>query len=94
MRASLSAVVSICVVSVTGSDTAFSDERAAAPPVVVEAPPRETAEDPLAENSVFVEGFGAAVFYSFNYERMLLDRLGLRVGFSFLPRTGGGDYTL
>jgi len=38
----------------------------------------------LVENSFFVEGGGAGVFYSFNYERMFLDQLGVRAGVGLL----------
>jgi hypothetical protein len=38
----------------------------------------------LAPNSIYVEGLGAAFLYSINYERMVLDQLGVRVGFSYL----------
>jgi hypothetical protein len=38
----------------------------------------------LAPNSIYAEGLGAAIGYSFNYERMVVDQLGVRVGFSYL----------
>jgi len=41
-------------------------------------------KDKLAPNSIFVEGLGAAIGYSINYERMVIDDLGVRVGLSFL----------
>lgn len=57
----------------------------------VEAPasvPQTATDDPdkdkLAPNSIYAEGLGAALLYSFNYERMMLDQLGVRVGFSYL----------
>jgi hypothetical protein len=37
-----------------------------------------------APNSVFAEGLGAGIAYSINYERMVLDDLGVRVGLSYL----------
>jgi hypothetical protein len=44
----------------------------------------EEEEELLAPNSVFIEGFGAAIAYSINYERMVVDQLGVRIGFSYL----------
>src|ERR1700722_17342599 len=40
-------------------------------------------QDKLAQNSVFAEGLGAAILYSVNYERMVIDQLGVRVGLSY-----------
>jgi hypothetical protein len=53
-------------------------ERPAAPP----APPVSD-EDRPAPNSVFAEGLGAGLLYSINYERMVLDDLGVRAGFGY-----------
>ena len=39
------------------------------------------------KNTIYVEGAGAAILYSFNYERQFTDNLSLRVGFSSLPFT-------
>jgi hypothetical protein len=39
-------------------------------------------EAPAARNAVFVELLGNGGLYSVNYERMLTDQLGLRVGFA------------
>jgi hypothetical protein len=39
-------------------------------------------EAPAARNAVFVELLGNGGLYSFNYERMLNDHLGLRVGYA------------
>ena len=52
-------------------------------PIPAEGPTAEPAK--LAPNSLFVEGFGAGVFYSLNYERMVLDQLGVRVGIGLMP---------
>lgn len=43
------------------------------------------AEEHLAPNSIFVEGLGAGLAYSINYERVIADKVGIRVGFSYLP---------
>jgi hypothetical protein len=40
--------------------------------------------DHPAPNSIYVEGLGAAIGYSINYERLVLDPLAVRVGFSYL----------
>jgi hypothetical protein len=37
-----------------------------------------------APNSIFAEGLGAGLAYSINYERLVLDELAVRVGFSYL----------
>lgn len=37
-----------------------------------------------APNTIFVEGLGAGLFYSVNYERLLFDQLGIRVGLSYM----------
>lgn len=39
----------------------------------------------LAPNSIYVEGLGAALLYSLNYERVFADRIGLRLGLSYFP---------
>jgi hypothetical protein len=38
-----------------------------------------------AWNSIYLEGGGSAVAYSLNYERLLSNKLGLRIGFGYLP---------
>ena len=37
-----------------------------------------------APNSIYVEGLGAGIWYSFNYERRVIDDLGVRAGFSYI----------
>ena len=37
-----------------------------------------------APNSVFLEGMGSGLFYSVNYERRVIDDLGVRAGLSYL----------
>lgn len=54
----------------------------AAPPPM--ARPPEPEEPRPAPNSVFAEGLGAGLAYSINYERRVIDALGVRVGFSYL----------
>jgi hypothetical protein len=45
--------------------------------------PREDAGDHPAPNSIFAEGLGAGLLYSINYERMLADEVGVRLGFGY-----------
>jgi hypothetical protein len=49
---------------------------------VTEKKPEEQAN--LAPNSVYAEGLGAGMAYSVNYERLVIDQLGVRVGFSYM----------
>ena len=43
-----------------------------------------TAARKPAPNSIYAEGLGAGLAYSINYERMVLDDLGVRAGMSYL----------
>ncbi len=54
----------------------------ATPTTAVAAVPVE--EEHPAPNTIFVEGLGAGLFYSVNYERLLFDQLGIRVGLSYM----------
>src|SRR5262252_9325479 len=64
-------------------------EAAAQPPVA--APPAApqagvavaTPTASPAPNSVYAEGLGAGLAYSLNYERLVLDNLGIRAGFGY-----------
>jgi hypothetical protein len=55
---------------------------AEAPPAA-EAPQKDGGNHP-APNSIYLEGLGAGLAYSLNYERMVVDDVGVRVGFSYL----------
>jgi len=72
--------------AVDGADApAAADEPAAkAPKATLPAPPAEPAESTRAPNSVYAEGLGAGLAYSINYERLVLEDLGVRAGFSYL----------
>jgi hypothetical protein len=48
---------------------------------VMAAPPQQ--EEKPSPNSIYAEGLGAGLAYSFNYERMVLDDLGVRAGFGY-----------
>ena len=48
-------------------------------------------EERRAPNTVFVEGLGAGLLYSFNYERLVLEDLGVRVGLGVYTVTGQED---
>ena len=37
------------------------------------------------KNTIYLEGGGAAILYSFNYERNITDKITARIGFSSLP---------
>ena len=37
------------------------------------------------KNTIYMEGMGSAILYSANYERLLTDKLSVRLGFSSLP---------
>ena len=39
------------------------------------------------KNTIYLEGGGAAILYSFNYERNITDKITARIGFSSLPFT-------
>jgi hypothetical protein len=56
-------------------------QQAAATPA--EAPQKDGGNHP-APNSIYLEGLGAGLAYSLNYERMVVDDVGVRVGFSYL----------
>ncbi len=60
---------------------------AAAPAAAAEeAKPAEKAVDPKdrpSPNSIFLELGGAGIFYSLNYERRVIDDLGVRLGFGY-----------
>ena len=44
--------------------------------------------EPLPQNSIHVEGLGAGVLFSFNYERLLPKDLAVRVGFAYIGMGG------
>ncbi len=69
----------------TGPTTATTTPAAtpAATPGTVVVPTDVEEEHP-APNTIFVEGLGAGLFYSVNYERLLFDQLGVRIGFSYM----------
>lgn len=46
-------------------------------------PPKEKDEARPAPNSIYAEGLGAGLLYSINYERRVIDDLGVRIGFSY-----------
>jgi hypothetical protein len=53
-----------------------------APPPAAQAPAEEDKDHP-SPNSVFAEGLGAGLLYSVNYERLVIDQIGVRAGFSY-----------
>lgn len=68
-----------------GSDPpAVTDEKAAEAPKVAPRVAAASTEDRRAPNSIFAEGLGAGLLYSVNYERLVIDDLGVRVGLSYM----------
>ena len=47
-------------------------------------PAKPSSESVRAPNSVNVEGLGAGLIHSFNYERLVMEDLGVRVGLSYM----------
>jgi hypothetical protein len=45
--------------------------------------PKSNEEPKLAPNSIYAEGLGAGFLYSVNYERVVIDDLAVRAGFSY-----------
>jgi hypothetical protein len=55
------------------------------PPVdVIEQPALADEEGPRANNAVYIEGLGNGAAYSINYERLIVDELAFRIGFSYI----------
>ena len=77
------------------SPASATSSAALAMQVTADAPePEKKQKGKPALNSVYLEGLGAGLFYSANYERRVIDDLGLRVGFSYLTLSasaGAGD---
>lgn len=59
---------------------------AATPPAATPAAAsgETAAADKPSPNTIYAEGLGAAIAYSINYERRVIDDLGVRAGFSYL----------
>jgi hypothetical protein len=107
MRSSIvlySLALSVAVSGMFAATTASAEETSppqAAPqpsPAPAEAPQaRAEAGDHPAPNSVYLEGLGAGLAYSINYERMVIDQVGVRLGFSYMSlgasATAGGNTT-
>lgn len=57
-----------------------------------DTPEQKKEENKPAPNSVFLEGLGAGLYYSVNYERRVIDDLGVRLGFGYvtLSAAAGG----
>ncbi|MAQ14378.1 MAG: hypothetical protein CMN30_06240 [Sandaracinus sp.] len=86
------------LVGVTFADSASAQDAPAGyqsvpPPPTAQVPPpgpRYEAEviENRARNTVFAEGLGAGLFYSINYERLVHEDVGLRLGVGFLGLDG------
>jgi hypothetical protein len=86
-----SLVLSIAAAGTLAATTAHAEETSAPPaasqpaPAPAEAPqPKAEEGDHPAPNSVYLEGLGAGIVYSINYERMVIDEVGVRLGFSYM----------
>lgn len=83
------ALFTACAALVT--TTAFAqgqDPTGAPPPPPAAAPPPAQPRDEMpAQNTIYAEGLGAGLAYSLNYERRVIDELGIRAGFSYLSAT-------
>jgi hypothetical protein len=56
-----------------------------ASPAPAEAPQKHAEDsDHPAPNSIFLEGLGAGIAYSVDYERLVIDEVGVRLGFSYM----------
>jgi hypothetical protein len=82
-------VASATASGVAAAQSAPADASAPKPQAVTDAHAQVQQEPPdkgdhPAPNSVYAEGLGAGIIYSINYERMVLDQLGVRLGFSYL----------
>jgi hypothetical protein len=53
-------------------------------PASSDAAPAAASGNHPAPNSIYAEGLGAAIAYSINYERLVIDQVAVRVGFSYL----------
>jgi hypothetical protein len=49
-----------------------------------QAAPTQRTEPKLAPNSIYAEGLGAGLAYSLNYERLVVDDVAVRAGFSYM----------
>jgi hypothetical protein len=87
-RTGVAALCFIAVEALSAGAAHAQDAPAANAPAPVAAP--APAESPTASgnhpapNSIYLEGLGAGLAYSINYERMVIDDLGVRIGFSYL----------
>lgn len=71
------------------ASSATPKAQAAAPERSDDADAPRTDNKP-APNSVFLEGLGAGLFYSINYERRVIDDLGVRAGFGYVSLSASG----
>lgn len=106
----LSVLAAGCLTSLSVAASAAPADPAAGPAPVAPAAPAENpaADTPTvatvattegdsrarAENSVYVEGLGAGLLYSVNYERLVIEDLAVRGGFGYWSVTASaGDGT-
>jgi hypothetical protein len=82
---------SVCALTISSSVLAADPARATKSltpvmpaPTGEAAPVEKPHTDELAPNSIYLEGLGAGLAYSLNYERMIVDDFAVRVGFGYL----------
>src|SRR5687768_194863 len=89
MSRMLSGVVLVSTLLIGGATASAQSQAATAATVTATTTAQADAPEPNpkgkpAPNSVFLEGMGAGLYYSANYERRVIDDLGVRLGFSYL----------
>lgn len=68
-----------------GSDATAANPSAQEPTAEAPKKPALQGDEPKrAPNSVYAEGLGAGLVYSFNYERLVVEDLGVRAGISYM----------
>jgi hypothetical protein len=96
--------LSIASIAALATTPAAADDSAPQPAAAPQAPPSGEAPrapadegDHPSPNSIYLEGLGAGLLYSINYERMVVDEVGVRLGFSYTSfgasATSGGQTT-
>src|SRR5579862_4629726 len=73
------------------ASTAAPAPAPAAPAAPAAASPEADTGDHLAPNSVYVEGLGAAILYSINYERVIADQVAVRGGFAYFSASASAN---
>ncbi len=78
----------LATTSASAQDASAETEVIPPPPPAAAQPVQPEAEEGRARNLFFGEVLGAGLFYSVNYERLVHEDLGVRVGFGSLSLSG------